>query len=239
MKKIITIILILTTFGTGLMCILSRITKDTKAPVISVPTEMITYEEGSDQSVLLAGVTASDDRDGDITQNVRIYDIAVMEDGKSAQIIYAAYDSSYNLGKRFRTVGYKAKRKEAPITDDMYSIINDNIDDGNNNTANEEEDTEEEVEPGYEDPVMESDGNPVIKLSRHELTLSVGDYFDTMSVIDDIVDDKDDRDALFNRVNLEGEYDMKKAGEYELEYYVTDLEGNESNRAKLMLIVED
>ena len=87
MKRAITILLILTTFATGALCVLSKMRRDTKAPVISVPTEMITYEEGSDKALLLAGVTASDDRDGDVTANVRIYDIAVMEDGHSAQVI--------------------------------------------------------------------------------------------------------------------------------------------------------
>ena len=158
MKKLITFLLILTTFVTGALCVLSRVTRDTKAPVISVPTEMITYEEGSDKSLLLAGVTASDDRDGDVTANVRIYDIAVMEDGHSAQIIYAAYDSSYNLGKRFRTVGYKSARKNEQMTDEMYDIINKNID--------KEETTEESTKAATEAASEEPLTMPYIKLTR-------------------------------------------------------------------------
>ena len=229
MKKAITILLILTTFITGTLCVLSKMTRDTKAPVISVPTEMITYEEGSDRSILLSGVTASDDRDGDVTSNVRIYDIAVMEDGRSAQIIYAAYDSSYNLGKRFRTVGYKPARKNVDLTDEMYDIISDNIDDEGKDEETSEKTSEEE------EPLT----MPYIKLTRNELSLNVGDYFDPMSVVDDVKDDKDDRDALFDRVDLVGEYDMNAAGVYELEYSVRDTEGNTSNVEKFKLTIKE
>jgi len=236
MKKAITILLILTTFVTGALCVISKMTRDTKAPVISVPTEKITYEEGSDKALLLAGVTATDDRDGDVTANVRIYDIAVMEDGRSAQIIYAAYDSSYNLGKRFRTVGYKSSRKSADMTDEMYDIISEEIDKDNKSTT--EASTEATTEATSE-ATTEEISYPYIKLTRDNVTLKVGDYFDPMSVIDDVKDDNDDRNSLFNRIDLDGDYDMSQAGTYDLIYSVRDSEGNRSNEVKFTLTVKE
>lgn len=232
MKKAITILLILTTFATGALCVLSRMTRDTKAPVISVPTEMITYEEGSDKTLLLAGVTATDDRDGDVTANVRIYDIAVMEDGHSAQIIYAAYDSSYNLGKRFRTVGYKPARKNVDMTDEMYDIISDDIDVANKSTT--EVTTEATTEATTEEVTF-----PYITLTSDSKSINVGEDFDPMSVIDEVEDDNDDRNSLFNRIDLEGEFDTNSAGIYNLIYSVRDSEGNRSKEVKFTLTVKE
>ncbi|MBP5191707.1 MAG: DUF5011 domain-containing protein [Eubacterium sp.] len=234
MKRAITILLILTTFATGALCVLSKMRRDTKAPVISVPTEMITYEEGSDKALLLAGVTASDDRDGDVTANVRIYDIAVMEDGHSAQVIYAAYDSSYNLGKRFRTVGYKPARKNVDMTDEMYDIISDDIVVANKSTT--EVTTEATTQATTEEEITSF---PYIKLVGDGAIMNVGDNFDPMAAIEDVKDDVDDRDSLFNRIDLEGEYDMSQAGTYELIYSVRDSEGNRSKEVKFTLIVRE
>ncbi len=235
MKKAITILLILTTFATGALCVLSKMTRDTKAPVISVPTEKITYEEGSDKALLLAGVTATDDRDGDVTANVRIYDIAVMEDGRSAQIIYAAYDSSYNLGKRFRTVGYKSSRKNVDMTDEMYDIISEEIDDDNKSTT--EVTTEATTEAASTEEEITT--FPYIKLAGDGIVLKVGDNFDPMIAIEDVKDDVDDRNTLFNRIDLEGDYDMSQPGTYELTYSVRDSDGNRSNEVKFMLVVNE
>ena len=235
MKKAITILLILTTFVTGALCVISKMTRDTKAPVISVPTEKITYEEGSDKALLLAGVTATDDRDGDVTANVRIYDIAVMEDGRSAQIIYAAYDSSYNLGKRFRTVGYKSSRKNVEMTDEMYDIISEEIDDDNKSTT----EATTEATTAATEASTEEITYPYIKLTRDNVTLKVGDYFDPMSVVDDVKDDNDDRNELFNRIDLDGDYNMDQAGTYDLIYSVRDSEGNRSNEVKFTLTVKE
>ena len=80
---------------------------------------------------------------------------------------------------------------------------------------------------------------PYIKLTSENLTLNVGDEFDPMSVIDDVKDDNDDRNALFNRIDLEGDYDMNQAGTYELYYSVRDSEGNRSNEVKFVLTVKE
>ncbi len=109
MKVFISILLTISTLATGGLCLNYYLTRDAQAPQIIVPAEEVTYEEGSDSSLLLAGVQAKDNVDGDISSNVRIYDIAVLEDGKTAQIIYAVYDSSYNLGKSYRLVKYVAE----------------------------------------------------------------------------------------------------------------------------------
>ena len=57
--------------------------KDHTAPKINIAAGEITYTEGQDDSILLQGVTARDDIDGDITSEIRIYDVAVLENGSN------------------------------------------------------------------------------------------------------------------------------------------------------------
>lgn len=108
MKGRIIVILVMTTLvllgASGFV----YITQDHTAPVIEVPAEPLLYTEGENESVLLKGVTASDAEDGDLTDEVRIYDVAVLDNGKQAIVTYAVYDSHNNLGKESRLIDYKA-----------------------------------------------------------------------------------------------------------------------------------
>ena len=73
------------------------VTSDRKGPEIAVPSGAdVTYEEGSDTALLLEGVTATDDRDGDVTDSVVIENIFPNDDRTGASVIYAAKDS-HNL----------------------------------------------------------------------------------------------------------------------------------------------
>ena len=84
------------------------VTQDHTAPVIEVPSEPFLYTEGENENVLLKGVTATDNEDGDLTDQVRIYDVSVLDNGKQAIVTYAVYDSRNNLGKESRLIDYKA-----------------------------------------------------------------------------------------------------------------------------------
>lgn len=85
------------------------VTGDRKGPEIAVPSGAdVTYEEGSDTALLLEGVTATDDRDGDVTDSVIIENIFPNDDRTGASVIYAAKDSHNNVTKVTRRVNYKA-----------------------------------------------------------------------------------------------------------------------------------
>lgn len=90
-------------------CIVVYTTKDRTAPVINIPGTEVTYQEGDEYDDLLEGVTAWDSKDGDVTEDVRIYSVAVTDNGRKAVVTYAVYDGSANLAKASRTVGYKMK----------------------------------------------------------------------------------------------------------------------------------
>ena len=89
MKIKVTVALAIVTVVLGILCVSNYLFSDRVAPEISVPSADILYQEGDEDSVLLEGVAAVDDRDGDISADVRIYDGAVMGDNKRAMVTYA------------------------------------------------------------------------------------------------------------------------------------------------------
>lgn len=76
---------------------------------------------------------------------------------------------------------------------------------------------------------------PVIKLKKDTVTIKKGESFNPLSWVEEAIDDKDD---AWRRIRITGKYSVKKRGEYQLEYSITDTDGNISNVETLTLIVE-
>lgn len=81
--------------------------EDRIAPVIIQENKNMVYKEGEDSSLLLSGIRAEDDMDGDVTNSVIVGDLIVMPDGMAAKITYYAKDSSNNVGQLEMTVPYE------------------------------------------------------------------------------------------------------------------------------------
>ncbi len=77
--------------------------QDRTAPVISYGPDSLTYEEGMEEGLLLAGVTAQDERDGDVTESLMVEKISETSNG-NVIITYVAKDHADNVGKASRTV---------------------------------------------------------------------------------------------------------------------------------------
>ena len=91
------------------------VTDDRKGPEIELPADGdVTYEEGSDTASLLEGVTATDEKDGDVTDSLMIENIFPNDDHTSASVVYAAKDSHNNVSKATRRVNYKAAAEDTP-----------------------------------------------------------------------------------------------------------------------------
>lgn len=89
--------------------------KDRIAPELSLNGKnTLTYTEGDSYDVLLKGMSAVDEVDGDVTDTIRVSNIHVTGDGK-AVVIYVAKDSSNNIGKLKREVRYKEKAVAAEV----------------------------------------------------------------------------------------------------------------------------
>lgn len=262
MKKLLTILLIITTLVFGVLCVYSRVSGDRVKPEITVPSGDLTYTKGQNSSQLLVGATAYDNKDGDITANIRIYDIAVIEDKNSALITYAVYDKAFNLGKATKVVRYIAEESGngvTPITDSAKddasaektpesteatttetkaeNVTTEKAEE--KTTATEAEKTTvaevEKTTAENEKPVL---GSPVIKLSADSVTIKAGEGFSAMDYVEDVTDDKDTRTELFRNVRMTGDYSTKNKGTYELSFYCIDSDGNRSNTAVLTLKVD-
>lgn len=240
MKTRIVIYLAIATIALTVISVFVYLQQDHTAPEIDVPSGEITYVEGQGDEVLLSGVKASDDKDGDLSKYIRIYDVAVLENGRQALVTYAVYDKSNNLGKATKMVNYEALKPEAKKSEEEEKKEEATTEEAKEEKteATTEEVTEAQLPDGYDDPEMVSTGSPVIKLTTHEVHIEVGGDFYTMDYVEDAVDDKDTKDYLYDNMFLDSVYDKSKAGTYELIYFCVDSDGNRSNSAKLKLYVE-
>ena len=84
-----------------------------------------------------------------------------------------------------------------------------------------------------------TDGRPGIAFSSREIRVKTGETPAWESVMEEVTDDKDIRETLLGTLEVKGEYDLQKAGEYYLTLRVTDSDGNSSNDYPMKLIVEE
>lgn len=215
--------------------------EDRKGPEISIPQETISYVEGTDTSALLAGVTASDKRDGDVTDTVTIESIIPGANGTEASVVYVAKDSKNNVTKETRKVQYTTDANTSASAD------------GAGTSAVTGQETQPTAEPqNVPEPQPTDDGeaqneaaiaalspeSPRFYLTQYSVEVERGAQFNGLSYVKDIVDDSDDRNELFQGIQISGDADTNTPGEYILEYHVSDSDGNKSNVAQLKVIVK-
>ena len=103
------IVLALLVAGNGMI----YMKQERKCPEITFPSEEVTYEAGTDQSVLMDGVVALDGKDGDVTETLRVAEVLPSDDNQTAMVVYFAKDRSNNVVRRTRKVNYIADAKSA------------------------------------------------------------------------------------------------------------------------------
>ena len=207
-----------------------RGSQDRQAPVIKVTKSDITYQEGQGYGELLKGVSAEDNRDGDLTDEVFVDRIVQIKDGK-AIVYYGVMDKAKNVGTAKRTINYVEDGNAYPKTEDTAA----------ENTEQSQEEAASQNEPAKADanndltPVGEA---PVIALTTDQVTIAAGTEFDLMSVVKGVADGSDDADSLSTRISVDGQYDVNAPGSYLLHYYVIDADGNTSEVKTLTLNVQ-
>ena len=227
------------------------VTSDRKGPEIAVPSGAdVTYEEGSDTALLLEGVTATDDRDGDVTDSVVIENIFPNDDRTGASVIYAAKDSHNNVTKGTRRVNYKAAGDAAAPEENTEAEGSDaapaeNAEAEGSDAApaaeeaqqNDTEGVKNETNAKMEIEALPSE-SPRMYLNTYETTVKAGSELDKISYIKEITDDADSQETLFTEIQVDGEVDTATPGDYTLTYHVTDSNGNQSNMAVLTVHVQ-
>lgn len=102
-KKLLRIV----TAGTLLLlmfCAVIYIQEDRTGPLIQFADEQIVYQTGSPEETLLEGVTATDAKDGDVSETLRIDHVIEDESNQQMIVIYVAKDHSNNITKRRRWI---------------------------------------------------------------------------------------------------------------------------------------
>ena len=214
------------------------VTGDRKGPEIAVPSGAdVTYEEGSDTALLLEGVTATDDRDGDVTDSVIIENIFPNDDRTGVSVIYAAKDSHNNVTKVTRRVNYKAAGDAAAPAENAEAEGSDAAPAAEEAQQNDTEGVKNEANAKMEIEALPSK-SPRMYLNTYETTVKAGSELDKISYIKEITDDADSQKTLFAEIQVDGEVDTATPGDYTLTYHVTDSNGNQSNMAVLTVHVQ-
>lgn len=203
--------------------------RDHKAPEITVKKGEVTYTEGDSYEALLDGISAEDDSDGDLSDKVFV-DRIVQTGENSAVVYYGVMDSHNNVGT--------AKKKITYITSENGGMQDseDEVDQADQTDQQGEDPAAQDVPP---QEALQPDGaRPVMALVADTMTIGVGGEFDLIGVVRDVVDDKDDRDTLYQHISAEGDYDVNTPGSYEIRYYVSDTDGNTSDPHVFTLVVQ-
>ena len=79
---------------------------DKTPPQISISEEALQLSVSDPKSALLRGITAKDDRDGDVTGSLVVERITMVDHGGTIEVTLAAFDHSGNVAKATRTAQY-------------------------------------------------------------------------------------------------------------------------------------
>lgn len=174
------------------------------------------------------------------------------EDG-SLEVTYSAVDDSNNVTKltcKVETLNQENSDEDAK--EENTEASEENQEENQENTQQDEEDKEaQSQEEANQEEVDDSDsdtdaaiaalpeGSPQLRLSTHQVDLQVGASFQYMDYIESISDDKDETNELYRKIYLTGEVNTSQAGNYEISYYVTDSDKNQSNIEKLTVTVHE
>lgn len=238
--------------------------QDRTAPEIKVDqSKEIAYTEGEDYGKLLEGVTAQDNKDGDLTSEIFVEKVVPVSK-KKAVVYYGVTDKAKNVGIASREVIYQAAEDsdaaEETAQDTASEDTTQKTDEKSakktkkkskkakaKKTAEEKkaEETAQDAAAADQQSVDQQSGTlqpngtrPAMKLAGEAKTIARGTSFNALNEVTDAVDDKDDRDTLFRGLHIDGNYNVNQAGTYTLQYYVQDSDGNTSDPITFTLTVQ-
>ena len=212
-KKLVALLLVVC-IGLAGCVVYIRMNADTKGPEIIFSDNAVTlYRPDMTNEELLAGVTAADDKDGDVSTSLTVESVYGIDD-THVFVTYTAKDGSNNI----------TKQKHEMELDPSYVM-------------KDSEDTSEFGEKTDEADAMPAQ-NPRIYLSDYLIKVPVGTSVDLLSYVSEIKDDSDDIYALWRKVQITGDVNSAVPGTYKCTYYVIDSQNNISNNAVLTVVVE-
>lgn len=86
--------------------VMARMVEDHTPPVITCDSDTVTVSVEDNDSALLQGMTAEDNRDGDLTDSIRVSSMSNFTEPGKRTANYAVFDSSNQVATYSRTVEY-------------------------------------------------------------------------------------------------------------------------------------
>lgn len=106
-----------------------RMSSDTDAPEIRIEEGTLNISVNDDKAALLQGVTARDDRSGDVTSSLIVESVSLLDSDGTIRITYAAVDGAGNVTKAERTARYSDYRSPRfSLTAPMAFVYNSGFD---------------------------------------------------------------------------------------------------------------
>ena len=237
------------------------------APQISAPQEVLEVSVQDDEETLLAGVSASDEEDGELSEDVFIESMSEFDEENCRTVTYAVFDSDDNLSRATRRIRYSDY--EAPrITLNQalcisYNDYNVQLQDYVGAASSVDGDLSAKVSVGSESQgddgyyatfsVMDScgttsslhlridtlwdDPSMTIELSDYLIYVERGTDIDPQDYIERVSDRGIEDDDLIDEVTVQDDYDADKEGTYEFIYRVERASG-EYGITKLVVVVQ-
>ena len=230
------------------VCLVLYLGKDRKGPEIFFDEEkQIEYAEGMDEALLLEGVTAVDEKDGNVSDSLLVEKVAGTN-GKEVIVTYVARDGANNVGKAsraFTVVGSYGGGDILPVEEETFETGDMP---GTEGAIETETGSNEEGSSGEEEGQDENQGegnnegevtgpNPVLVLNADMIETKKGVAPNWNEVIETMSDDKDDYNTLYNNLKLEGQVKLNEEGEYPVTLYTMDTDGNRSEIRSLVVKV--
>lgn len=101
------ILVIIITAGVFLgYCSLDAMRTDTKAPEITMSSDVLEVSVEDPKSALLQGMTATDKKDGDVTDTLVVESVTMLESSGTVLVRYAAFDAAGNVARAERKAVY-------------------------------------------------------------------------------------------------------------------------------------
>ena len=243
MRKWLVALMIVLSVALGGAVVGIRFMADRKGPEISfVGDKKTVYSSDMTDEELLEGVTAKDDKDGDVSNSLRVEGVFAKEENQ-VYVSFVAKDSSNNVTKR--QFAMESGKKDDKETQEEKTEKAEEAESEAAEEASADEKKVEELTPAEETAKREQEkidamdpGAPKFYLTTYYLEIPVGTSVDQLSYVSDIQDDVDATNTLYRQIQIEGNVDSNTPGTYELTYYVVDSNGNESNRAVLTIVVQ-
>lgn len=227
-------------------------------------SEITVYTPDVTDADLLKGMSAIDEKDGDVSDTLTVESVYSVDDS-SVVVTYAAKDDDNNITKYKRTMEAEMPAEDPDSDDSDEDETDEDETDGEASDGTEAEEADADGEENGEtdeaatptpEPEQEQDEaevlkqeqeaeaesmpeqNPRIHLTEYLVKLPVGSAWNPLDYVSEITDDQDDTYALWRKIQVADEVSTAAAGTYECTYYVVDSQNNVSNNAVIKVIVE-